>query len=71
MGPASYIDCDTDGGWMSCGIFDMYTHDRVFSTHTLRSESDGIDTVLEQFFHGSSTFIFVMASQRTHQCFLG
>ena len=56
---------------MSCRIFNVNAHNRIFSAHALWSETNRIDTVFQQFFHGSCTFVFIVASKWTHQCFLG
>ena len=52
-------------------ILSMYTHYRVLSTHTLRSKADCIDAVFQKFLHGSCALVLIMASQWTHQGFLG
>ena len=45
VGPAAYIDCDANGGRMSCRILDMYAHNRILAAHSLRSQSNGVDSI--------------------------
>ena len=70
VGPASNVYSHTDCGWMSRCVFDMNTHYRIFTAHTLWSKADCIDTVFKQFFHRCSTLVFVVASKRSHKSFL-
>ena len=71
MRPAAYVYGYADGGRMSCGVLDMYAHDGVLTAHTLRSKADCVDAVFQKFLHGSCALVLVVASQRTHQGFLG
>ena len=46
----------------------MYTHYGILAAHSLRSESNCIDSVFKQLFHLCRTLILIMTSQRSHQC---
>ena len=47
VGPASHIYGNADRGWMAGGVFNVYTHNGIFSAHSLRSKADGIDAVFQ------------------------
>lgn len=48
VAPAADIYRYTDGRWMTGSIFNIDTHNRILSTHSLRSKADLIDSILKQ-----------------------
>ena len=68
--PAAYVYGNSDCRWMSCCILNMYAHNRILTAHSLWSKANFINSVLKKFFHRCCSFVLVMASKWTHQCFL-
>ncbi len=52
-------------------IFDVDAHDGVLSAHALRSEADGIDAVLEEFFHLCGVSVVIVGADGPHQGLFG
>ena len=55
---------------MTCCVLDINAHYRIFSAHPLWSKADCIDSVFEKSLHLSCSFVLIVWSDRTHQCFL-
>ena len=70
VGPASHIYGNADRGWMAGGVFNVYTHNGIFSANSLRSKADGIDAVFQQTLHFCCICIFIVGTDRAHQRFL-
>ena len=71
VAPAAYIDSDADRGRMTGCIFNVDSHNRVLSAHALRTEADGIDTVLQKLLHLGCPLVLIVGADWTHKGFLG
>lgn len=62
VAPAADIYRYTDGRWMTGSIFNIDTHNRILSTHSLRSKADLIDSILKQLFHLCSALVLIVGT---------
>ena len=61
VAPTSYVNSYTDCRWMTCCILDVNAHYRIFSTHTLWSKADCIDSVFKKSLHLGCSFDLPLA----------